>query len=101
MNCRVQIQLAEATGEVNRWHCSKFYGREVSDAETLVRYFVKSGGAKDFAKRYAEALGEMNRWFCSEFYGRQITDEEVLWDYYLSHRTARGAAAGCVALSRS
>ena len=88
---RIALQLAEACGSVNRWYCSKCYGVKVDDQELLLIYFIKSGGAADFAKRYAEAMGEKNRWFCSEFYGRQISDPEILWDYFVSIAPTRAA----------
>ena len=55
------------------------------DPEVLVCYYVKSGGAADFARRFEEAMGDDNRYFCSEFYNREIWDPEVLWEYYMSH----------------
>ena len=83
MIVRVRLQVAEALGPDNRWYCAQHYGRDIHDPEVLLRYFVRSGGAADFARRYSEALSHSNRWFCSEFYGREICDEEVLWDYYV------------------
>jgi hypothetical protein len=85
MEFRVRLQLAESFGPINRWFCSEFYGREVNDPELLVRYYVKSGGAANFARRYAEAMGKVNRWYCSEFHGRDIRDPQILWEYYVNH----------------
>jgi hypothetical protein len=85
MSFRLRMQLAEALGPVNRWFCSQFYRRPISDPETLMLYFIRSGGAADFAKRYAEAVGPVNRWFCSEFHHREINDPAVLWCYYENH----------------
>ena len=84
MHFRTQIQLAEALGPVNRWFCSQAYGRAVSDPELLLKYYIKSGGAADFALRYDEAMSALNRWFCSEFHRREIHDPETLWNYYMS-----------------
>jgi hypothetical protein len=81
---RLQAQWAEVLGEVNRYYCSKAARRDVRDRETLWRYFVKSGGAEDFAERWAEAMGDQNRWFCSEFYVQEINDPRVLWAYYMA-----------------
>jgi hypothetical protein len=83
MDFRVRLQLAEAFGPMNRWFCAEFYGREIVDREMLLRYYIRSGGAADFASRYDEAIGALNRWYCSEFYGRDIRDPETLWEYYV------------------
>lgn len=48
----MQEQVAEALGEVNKYYCSQFYGREVKDVETLLRYYIQHGGAKDFRDRH-------------------------------------------------
>jgi hypothetical protein len=85
--------LAEAFGPVNRWYCSQAYGRPVDNPELLLTYFIKSGGAADFAVRYGEAMGPLNRWYCSEFHGRDIRGPETLWNYYLNSGV-RGPRAG-------
>ena len=43
-------QMREALGPVNKWYCSQHYGREVTDPETLLRYYIKNGGARHFAQ---------------------------------------------------
>jgi len=86
MGCRLRIQLTEALGPVNRWYCSQHHGYPVTCPERLLIYFIKSGGAADFARRYNEAMSPPNRWFCSEFYGHQIDDPQILWDYYNAAR---------------
>jgi hypothetical protein len=93
MHVRVRLQLAEALGPDNRWYCSQAHGRPVDDPELLLRHFVRSGGAADFARRFTEALSHSNRWFCSEFYGREIHDEEVLWSYYVRSTRLAGDQA--------
>ena len=85
MTCRCRLQLAEALGPTNRWYCSQARGYPVDDREMLLAYFIKSGGAADFAARFNEAMGMQNRWFCSEFYGREIHDPQTLWDYFVAH----------------
>jgi hypothetical protein len=85
MNVRTRKQLAEALGSVNRWYCSQAYGCTVTDPETLLRYFIKNGGAHDFAVRYEQAMGAVNRWYCSEFYSREINDPDILWNYYTTY----------------
>ncbi|HEX4796297.1 MAG TPA: hypothetical protein VH370_21080 [Humisphaera sp.] len=82
MGCRLRIQLAEALGPVNRWYCSQCHGYPVTDPELLLIYFIRSGGAENFARRYNEAMSPKNRWYCSEYYGRDIRDPQILWDYY-------------------
>jgi len=82
MGCRTRIQLAEALGPVNRWYCSQHHGYPVTNPELLLIYFIKSGGAANFALRFTEAMSPQNRWFCSEFYGYEIIDPQTLWDYY-------------------
>jgi len=42
-----QIELA--LGPENRWYCSEFYGREITDPELLLEYFIKHGGSDAFA----------------------------------------------------
>ncbi len=90
---RVRMQEAEVLGQVNQWYCSQAYCRCVREPEQLWIYFIKSGGAADFAKRWDEAMSPANRWFCSEFYGRPVGDAQLLWDYYNNwhhYRSARG-----------
>ena len=53
----LQMQLAEALGPVNRWYCSQFYGREITDPDELVEYYIKHGGAEAFARRKALLAG--------------------------------------------
>ena len=48
---RIRMQMEEAFGPVNRWYCSQHYGREVTDRETLIAYYIKHGGAEHFARR--------------------------------------------------
>jgi hypothetical protein len=94
MTFRVRMQLAEALGQVNRWYCSQFYRREIKDPELLIRYFVDSGGADDFARRYNEAMSMANRWYCSEFHRRDVREPEVLWAYYMKARAREAAPRG-------
>ncbi|HEX4054975.1 MAG TPA: hypothetical protein VHX86_11980 [Tepidisphaeraceae bacterium] len=89
MDFRFQIQLAEAFGAVNRWYCSQFYGRNVDDRELLLHYYIRSGGAADFARRYSQAVGPLNRWYCSQFHRRETHDPEILWEYYINHAPPR------------
>ena len=42
-------QMREALGPVNKWYCSQHFGREITDPETLLRYYIKNGGARHFA----------------------------------------------------
>ena len=79
---RMRLQKAEACGPVNRWFCSQAHGRPVTDEETLLRYYIKSSGAVNFAKRYDEAMSSQNRWYCSQYYGFEVSNEEMLWEYY-------------------
>ena len=50
-----QKQIEEALGPVNRWYCSEFFRREVTDPNKLIEYYIRSGGAVDFARRYRGA----------------------------------------------
>jgi hypothetical protein len=92
MNFRVRLQLADAFGPVNRWFCSQAYGREIHDKELLLTYYIKSGGAADFAKKYDHAVGGLNRWYCSEFYRTDVRDPRTLWEYYMNHAPVRALA---------
>lgn len=85
MEFRLWLQLDEAFGPINRWFCSEAYGREIEDRQLLLTYYIKSGGAEDFARRYDQAMGPMNRWYCSEFYRREIRDPEILWEYFMNY----------------
>jgi hypothetical protein len=85
---RVRAQLAEVFGPVNRWYCSQAHGRPVEDEEALLVYFVRSGGAKDFADRFDEAMSALNRWYCSERHRRDVREPEILWNYYMTYRLA-------------
>ncbi len=100
MNVRTRLQVAEALGADNCWYCSQVHGYRVEHAEQLLEYFIKSGGAKDFADRYEDAMGALNRWYCSEFYGRDIRDPEILWHYYKEYRNIRRQHESCRCGSR-
>lgn len=97
MHCRTRLQLAEALGPVNRWYCSHAYRQKVEDAELLLAYYISSGGAADFARRYNEAMGPLNRYYCSQFHRREVSDPEALWEYYTRYaadnQTGRGIAS--------
>lgn len=54
----VDLQLAEALGADNRWYCSEYYGHAVTERETLLRYYIRHGGAADFARRWRLAEAE-------------------------------------------
>ena len=82
MHVRARLQLAEALGPDNRWYCSQAHGRRIDDEEQLLIYFIRSGGAADFAARYANALSRDNRWYCSQYYGYDVRDPDILWDYF-------------------
>lgn len=89
MKCfRTRAQLTEVFGPVNRWYCSQAHGRPVNDDEALLVYFIRSGGALDFANRYDQAMSPVNRWYCSEFHRRDVRDPETLWGYYMAFRLA-------------
>ena len=92
MDLRIRLQLADAFGPENRWYCSEAFGREVDDQELLLIYYIKSGGAADFAQRFEQAMSPLNRWYCSEFYRRDIRDPEILWDYYVTFAPVRSPA---------
>jgi hypothetical protein len=87
--CRSQAQAAEIVGKVNRWYCSQAHKREVTDGNTLTKYFIDSGGAHDFCERWEEAMDEPNRWFCSEYYDQPIGDYLVLWAYFMAKRLGK------------
>jgi hypothetical protein len=78
------MQMAEALGQVNRWYCSQAHGKPVEDPELLMSYFIRSGGAADFAARFDAAMSDLNRWYCSEFHNHPVSDPELLWDYYMN-----------------
>jgi hypothetical protein len=81
------MQLAEALGPDNKFFCSCYFCREVTDADTLLMYFVRSGGAADFARRWNQAMSDDNRWFCSMYYNQPVRDERTLWIYYMRNRS--------------
>jgi hypothetical protein len=45
-----QRQIDAALAPENRWYCSEFYGREITDGDVLLEYFIKHGGAECFGK---------------------------------------------------
>ena len=81
---RLHAQVAEILSSDNRWFCSQHHRREVHDKDVLSTYFIKSGGAKNFADRWRDAMSEDNRWFCGLHYGREITCPRILWLYYMA-----------------
>jgi hypothetical protein len=85
MNFRLQMQLAEALGHVNRWYCSQAHRRQIDDPELLMVYFIKSGGAADFDRRFKQAIGPLNRYYCSEFHQSDIRDQKLLWDHFVQY----------------
>jgi hypothetical protein len=101
MALRARMQVAEALGSDNRWFCSQACGREIDDPDALVTYFVRSGGAEDFDRRFAEAMGHLNRWYCCQFYGYEVHDPEALWKYYMEYRSAGAVrSASCESAGR-
>ena len=38
----------EALGPDNKWYCSQRHGYEVTDPETLLKHYIKYGGAYHF-----------------------------------------------------
>jgi hypothetical protein len=82
MEFRIRAQIEEAHGPLNRYYCSLATGKPVTDAEALMCYFIRSGGAADFAIRFRYAMSDTNRWYCSEYFGYEVTDPAILWDYY-------------------
>ena len=45
-------QLKEALGKTNKYYCSQYYGFEVTDSETLLRYYIKHIGAKAYREKH-------------------------------------------------
>jgi hypothetical protein len=90
---RLRMQLAEALGQTNRWYCSQSHGRMIDDPELLLIYFIRSGGAADFSRRFDLAMGPDNRWYCSEFHRKDIRDPEILWTYFMTY--------GCVSPNKA
>jgi hypothetical protein len=52
----LRLQMVEALGDENRWYCSQYYQREITDHEILFRYYIQHGGAKNFAERFGDKL---------------------------------------------
>ncbi len=52
----LKMQMQEALSPTNRWYCSQYYHREITDPEVLFRYYIQHGGAIDFAQRYRGEL---------------------------------------------
>ena len=46
----LQRQIEAALGPENRWYCSEFFGREITDPDLLLEYFIKHGGADFFGQ---------------------------------------------------
>lgn len=52
----LRLQILESLSSENRWYCSEYYQREISDPEILFRYYIQHGGAENFAIRYRDKL---------------------------------------------
>jgi len=52
---RTKAQLWEVFSDDNIWFAGLYYGHSPS-ADEAMEYFVISGGAKDFARRYSEFI---------------------------------------------
>lgn len=44
-----QAQMVEALGNTNRWYFYQKYGREATSDEELIRFYIESGGAINYA----------------------------------------------------
>jgi hypothetical protein len=82
---RAQLQRAEMLGHDNKWYCAEYYGRMIENEDVLAEYYIRTGGAIDFDRRFIEAMSLENRYYCSQFYGRDIRDPVILWEYYMTH----------------
>jgi hypothetical protein len=49
-------QRREALGPVNKWYCSQYHGYEINDPETLIKYYIKHGGATHFCQQHLAEL---------------------------------------------
>jgi hypothetical protein len=47
----VKAEVAEALGPDNKWYCSEHFGREITNPEILICYYIKHGGPEQFRKR--------------------------------------------------
>lgn len=54
----LQAQREEAMGPVNKWFCSQHYGKEITDPETLMRYYIEHGGAAAFRRNHVLKVPE-------------------------------------------
>lgn len=53
-------QTREALGPVNKWYASQYYGYEVTNADQLLAYYIKHGGARHY-REMVEAPAQANR----------------------------------------
>lgn len=53
-------QRQEALGCDNKWYCSQYYGYDVQDPETLLKYYIKHGGASHFHCQHRDELVAAN-----------------------------------------
>ena len=58
MSTYMSEQMKEALGPDNRWYCSQFYGKEITDPDILLMYYIKHGGAKGWAQKHKVKLKE-------------------------------------------
>ncbi len=47
----VKAEVREALGPDNKWFCSKHFGREITNPDTLLTYYIRHGGPEEFRKR--------------------------------------------------
>ena len=47
----IRDEMREALGSVNKWYCSKYFGYEVTDPDTLLEYYIRNGGPQSYRQR--------------------------------------------------
>ncbi len=57
----LEQQRREALGADNKWYCSQHEGYEVTDPETLLKHYIKYGGAYRFRQEHCCELSSASQ----------------------------------------
>ena len=47
----LKAEVTEALGSDNKWYCSKQFGREITNPDTLLTHYIRNGGPEHFRRR--------------------------------------------------
>ena len=47
----VKAEVTEALGADNKWFCSRHFGYEITNSDTLITYYIRNGGPEQFRQK--------------------------------------------------